>query len=219
MHVVPFTISGYTFTHVEEGDALDRPARDRWTELHDLATEAWRGEPYEPCDISEGETVFAITDSSGERWGTLALYRQRPIDPSTPQIVSALVAPMFPEIELEIPGEAIDPNGLVVNAHEILEAEERRATFWRRTFGIIEHLVENGLELEDGGVLEIDHIRFPQTEDGDTAQHQWTNVREFFDRYMKLVVTFDDDDRALRTVSIWKLIDPDPARARGSFDA
>ena len=55
-HVVPFTISGFTFTHVEPGDARELETRRRYAELHDIATDSWRHEAYQPCAIqTEGE--------------------------------------------------------------------------------------------------------------------------------------------------------------------
>ena len=214
MHVEPFQISGFTFTHVEEGDALNRPARDRWTALHDVATEVWRSEEYVPCEVSEGETVFAVTDQGGDLFGCVALYRERVLPDGRH---SALVAPMWPEIETEVPGEAYAPNGEVINLEEIELATQSAEAFWWRTFAFIEHLTMHGLVLEDGEVVAY-QIRFPNSEDGDPAQHEWRNVREKFDIHSKLEADFKDS-KAIKMTTVWKSQDPAPDRARGAFYA
>ena len=213
MHFVPFVISGYRFTHVEEGDALDILARDRWTELHDVATDVWRGEEYQACEVSEGQTVFAIEDPDGDFFGTVAFYRER----LEGEVHSALVAPMWPEIEASIPGEAIAPNGVVMNEEEIAEAVEASDAFWWRTFAFIERVVREGLEREDGTVIEY-AVRFPSVSDGDPKQHEWRDMRAKFDRYLKLEAEFDGD-LAVRVLNVEKEVDPDPGREFGGFYA
>ena len=196
-HLIPFSISGYDFTHVSQGDDLYDLAMKYWNESHDLATQAWRDENYISCENEDRFLPFAIHDPSGEFYGTWALYRIRAID-ENPDYITALPAPMFPEIETNSP--------------------EIEATFWIRCFAIMEFMTEHALPYDDGGELVVEHFRFPRAEDGDPTQHEWAGKRECFDRHCKLEVFFDEKGAATRTGS-FKSIDPCPERERGSFGA
>ena len=68
----------------------------------------------------------------------------------------------------------------------------------------------------DGEDFIVAHWRFPSVDDWDLEQHKWSDVKEFFDRYFKMEVLFQDD-QPIRTTGAWKAVDPDPGRARGSI--
>lgn len=218
-HLVPFSIDGYTIRHVLHGDSDDKMVRDIWTRGHNIATEVWRGESYRSCEVEEGTMAFAVLDPDGALYGTWGLYRVRPLLESQPGIVSALPAPMFPQLGKSIPEPVITSSGYggVINQDEIDKAVDDRACFWRLTFGLIERMVSHPLSFDDGSLLVIDHFRFPSASDGDQSQHEWSGVRPMFDLYCKIEVEFDSSDTAVKTLSGWKSPEPDPERSVGSF--
>ena len=211
-HIIPFTIDGFEFVHTEDDASMDFDARKSFAELCEVATQDWRSQDWSIC-LHEDETlVFSITDQDGGVW---ALYRARPVG-SDHHVVSSLAAPMFPGIAARIPDEAIGPNGEVYNAQDIADATAKSEEFWRRTFSIMEWMYLNPMLMDEGDVFVVSDWRFPSVDDGDLEQHKWSDVKEFFDRYFKMEVLFEDD-QPIRTTGAWKAVDPDPGRARGSI--
>ena len=100
---------------------------------------------------------------------------------------------------------------------ELIESNERRERFWRQTFGCIESMLLNPMQMSDGSTKSIDHFRFPSVAGGDPAQHEWSGVEDQFDRYCKIEVQFDAAGIAVRTLPGWKSVDPDPDRPVGEF--
>jgi len=220
-HIGPFEIDEYEYIHTDPGDIEDVAVRKKFLDLCDFATKDWRSEDWRQCAVDEKNIVFGVFDFSGDLHATWALYRVESIgvDPDT---VSAFPGPMFDNINSRVPEPAYGPGGNLMNEEEIEEAQLRSSSFWRRTFSIMEWMVMNSIPMADGGDFVVDHWRFPLVSDGDWRQHEWFGVEEYFDLYCKMDVEFEDDEYgsgevAVRTLSTWKTIDPDPGRARGSF--
>lgn len=208
---LPFSISGHTFTHVSgESAALAKHLRNV---LSRTATEAWLGSSYEPGPSTGHQILLEVKNEEGELFAVVGLYRIQEIERSAK--VSTMIAPMWPEVRVEIAPETRGPDNAVNNLDDIVKTTAARTLFWKRTCAVMEKLVESGLSMEDGSTLEFDHIRFPSESEGDPIQHQWTNGDGLFDQTAKLAIEFADGV-AVRTIG-WKEIDPDPLRARGSF--
>jgi hypothetical protein len=214
-HILPFSISGYEFRHVEPDDADAENTHDAWGKLKSSATYRWRGESYIRCGQDEPYEVFSIFDSSDLLCGVWSLYR---IQDVTPTSISAMCSPTFPMVATSVPQDSFGPDGTtIINAEELIESNERRERFWRQTFGCIESMLLNPMQMPDGSSKSIDHFRFPSVAGGDPSQHEWSGVKDQFDRYCKIEVQFDEAGIAVRTLPGWKSVDPDPDRPVGEF--
>jgi len=222
-HVLPFTIDGYTFTHTDGNAELDSFTRAEMSKERDKATGVWRPNGWGRCLENQTHLTFAVTDSDGDYFGSWMMYRVQSVD-GDPNVISALLAPMFPDIEaVAVVGEARAPSGEILNADEVAESQARWAQFWRRNFAWMEWQVMNPMPLEGGGNLVVDHWRFPQTDDGDPAGQCWQKLEPAFEQFSKLEVDWNNHMPGMgpcpaRTTG-WKAIDPDPGRARGSIHA
>lgn len=214
-HIIPFTIDGFEYVHTEDDELMDFEARKSFAEFCEVATQDWRSQHWVSCLREDVTLVFSVSDSDGGDQGVWALHRVRPIG-NDENVVSALAAPMFPVIASRIPEEAIGPHGEVYNAQDIVDATARSEEFWRRTFSVMEWMYMNPMTMNDDNDFVVSDWRFPSVDDGDLEQHKWSDVKEFFDRYFKMEVLFEDD-QPIRTTGVWKAVDPDPGRARGSI--
>lgn len=214
-HINPFTISGYEFRHVDDDDEEMDDVSNAWMSLKSSATYNWRGESYISCGQDEPYEVFSIFDPDDSFCGVWSIYRIREVAENT---ISALCSPTFPAVSTEIPQDSFGPDGLtIINADEVVETTERMEKFWRQTFACIEHMLLNPMQMIDGSTKQIEHFRFPSVLEGDPAQHEWSGVKDKFDRYCKIAVQFDEVGTAVRTLPGWKSVDPDPDRTIGEF--
>jgi hypothetical protein len=214
-HILPFSISGYEFRHVESDDDEAQDASITWHRLKSSATHKWRGENYIRCDQDEPYEVFSIFDATDSLWGVWSLYRIQDVSPTS---ISAICSPTFPSVANAVPQDSFGPDGsTVINADEVTETNAVREQFWRHTFGCIESMLLNPMQMTDGSSKSIDHFRFPSVAGGDPSQHEWSGVKDQFDRYCKIEVQFDAAGIAVRTLPGWKSVDPDPDRPVGKF--
>ena len=214
-HILPFIISGYEFRHVESHDDGVELVSSAWNSLKSSATHRWRGENYIRCGQEEPYEVFSIFDETDSLWGVWSLYRIQDVSPTS---ISAMCSPTFPMVATALPQDSFGPDGsTVINADEMTESNERREQFWRQTFACIESMLLNPMQMPDGSTKSIDHFRFPSVAGGDPAQHEWSGVKDKFDRYCKIEVQFDESGTAVRTLPGWKSVDPDPDRTVGEF--
>jgi hypothetical protein len=217
-HILTFTISEHEFRHIDWHDDEAYFVRDMWSDLKFAATVFWRGDP-DSLDVigscpDEPFEIFAVFDPDGEPYGIWSLYRINEISSDT---ISALCSPTFPSVAVGIPAKVFSLDGVVINQDEIEDAIEMRELFWRQTFACIESMLTNPMRMADGTVRAIDHFRFPSVSNGDPVQHEWSGVKDQFDRYCKIEVEFDENDTPVKTLPGWKSVDPDPERNVGEF--
>ena len=112
MRILPFTVGALELVHTEGAPELDRQARGFWRVLSDKAllqyrkqndTRWCRDEEDFPGGGRSITFVFAVFDvdgrgNRGSFVGTWGLYKVARVDDRPPGVITALVAPMLPEI-------------------------------------------------------------------------------------------------------------------------
>ena len=220
-YVLPFSIDGYTFTDTASDDDLSAASRSEMSREKDRAMGVWRTDGWGTCLSGQKHMAFSVEAPNGEHFGTWMLYRVRPTG-EDPNRVSALLAPMFPDIDAKVVSEARTPTGELINGDQIAESEARSSVFWRRNFAFMEWQFMNSMPMSDGEDFVVDHWRFPQTSDGDPSGQCWVDLESVFASYSKLDVDWNNHMPGMGPCPIrttgWKTVDPDPSRARGSVN-
>jgi len=211
-----FTISGYTFCDARDSE-IGQASSTNWNEMQGVAFEAWRNtDQVVECVEAEGHINFAVLDEAGKLVETVGLYRIRPIA-DDPNRVSCLIAPLFQEMASGFGPERLPGlDGYIHNDEEIAEVRFTRELFWGKTFAVIEYLLFHPLPLESGGLLTVDHVRFPHRSDADPAVHEWVDVQDAFTDHCKVAVEWSGGV-PLRANAIQLDPEPDPEREFGGF--
>ena len=221
-HIVPFTIGGYQFRHEENHDPAGDMARAYFWKMSPLAMSMWHADSYATCasNGSQGDPseliLFSMLDSLGEFWGTWAIYRIKTFGDGP--AITCQPAPLFPDIEITTPGRGITIDEDDRDNQKLLVlADQKRAEFFRRTFGIVEYMMMNEIETYEDDPIIIDHFVLPSVAGGDVEEHTWRD-RSYFDQFSKLVTEFDPaTGYPIRITREWKEVDPDPERERETF--
>ena len=219
-HITPFLIDALLFTHTGDDNDLHAEAANEWTNTADRTLVRITGETVDSCvcPTSERTIEFSVT-KDGTFVGTFALYRIRPIA-GDDNVVSALAAPMLGNLEDSIAREPLVlPDG---STTPVPDAEEdARRSYWQRTLAVMEWMLDNPLDQDDGTQLVLDEWLFPNVDDGDPPMCEWYGGRDHFDRWGRKVVEFTTgargDEIPFRMTSTNKATDPDPTRPAVDF--
>ena len=222
MHIEPFVIDEYSFIHTESHPALEQQSRHAVRDAKDKAMGVWRTGGWGQCVPGETHLTFSVHDAYGDYFGSWMLYRIKQAGGDS-NSVSALLAPMFSDLDSRVISPRMSPTGELMNEGEVADSEARAAIFWRRNFAFMEWQIMNAMPMEDGSDFVVNHWRFPQASDGDPSEQCWVELKPMFDAYSKLDVEWNHHMPGMGVCPVrtlgWKDVDPDPGRARGSVHA
>ena len=214
-HIVPFTIGHLELRHDDDDESSIMQAADEWTTQASSAVPKLIGRSFDRLGCPKSERTVTLSVFRDNQFvGMVALYRMRAVG-SDENVVSSLIAPMLGGLEYAfLPAPAVTPGGQSMPHDPV--AQDRQRDYWRRTFTIMEFLLEHPMALVGGGSISVAEWRFPSADDGDPDATEWHQGRDHFDQWARKEVSFVVGARGdlvpLRMTNEDKLTDPDPSR-------